>query len=228
MSGSATLLPAFLALLRRELVLAVRTPGTVANPLFFFLMVAALFPLGMTPERDGLSALAGGAIWIGALLAVLLSLDSLFKQDQDDGSLELLLLSPCPLPWLVLARVSGHWLTSGFLVTLLAPLLGLLLHLPGEAQGALFAGLLLGTPLLSLAGAIGAALTVRVQQGGVLMTLIALPLYIPVLIFGTGAVQAALAGLDYTGYLLWLASLLLMGLSLAPLAIAAALRAVCD
>ncbi|WP_263080319.1 heme exporter protein CcmB [Endozoicomonas sp. Mp262] len=219
---------AFVSLVRRELLLSVRTPGSVANPLFFFLMIASLFPLGITPERGTLSELAGGAVWIGALLAVLLSLDSLFKNDQQDGSLEQLLLSPYPLPLLVLAKVSAHWLTSGFCITLMAPLLGLILHLPSTASKALFLSLFLGTPLLSLAGAIGAALTVRVQQGGILMTLLSLPLYIPVLIFGTSGVRAAMDGLPYMGHLLWLATFLVLGLCLAPLAIAAALRVVCD
>ena len=141
-------------------------------------MVASLFPLGITPEGSTLTKIAGGVIWVGALLSVLLSLDSLFKSDQRDGSLEQLLLSPYPLPVLVLAKVLAHWLRTGFCLTLMSPLLGLMLYLPGDAIWALLFSLILGTPLLSLAGAISAALTVRIQQGGVLMTLISpAPLY---------------------------------------------------
>ncbi|WP_354011326.1 heme exporter protein CcmB [Endozoicomonas lisbonensis] len=219
---------AFVGLIRRDLVLAFRTPGQTLNPVAFYLMVASLFPMGISPQEALLSQLAGGVVWIGALLAVLLSLDSLFKGDQEDGSLEQLLLSPHPLPLLVLAKVTAHWLTTGLALILMAPLLGLMLHLPAGAFPALILSLLLGTPLMSLAGGIGAALTVRVQRGGVLLTLLSLPLYTPVLIFGTGAIQSAIAGMPYTGHLLWMAALLVFGLCLAPLAIAGALRVVAD
>ena len=219
---------AFVALVRRDLTLAFRTPGQTLNPVAFYLMVASLFPMGISPQREMLSQLAGGVVWIGALLAVLLSLDSLFKSDQDDGSLEQLLLSPHPLPLLVLAKVLAHWLTTGVALILMAPLLGLMLHLPAQAFPALILSLLVGTPLMSLTGAIGAALTVRIQRGGVLLTLLTLPLYIPILIFGTGAVQNAMVGMPYTGHLLWMSALLVLGLCLAPLAIAGALRVVVD
>ena len=191
-------------------------------------MVASLFPLGIAPEKELLSQLAGGIVWIGALLSVLLSLDSLFRSDQEDGSLDQLLLSPHPLPLLSLAKIVAHWLTTGLALIIMAPVLALMLHLPYEAFPALMFSLLLGTPLMSLAGGIGAALTVRVQRGGVLLTLLSLPLYIPVLIFGTGAVQSAADGMGYTGHLLWMGALLMMGLCLAPIAIAASLRIVAD
>ncbi|WP_448216528.1 heme exporter protein CcmB [Endozoicomonas sp. 2B-B] len=219
---------AFLGLVKRDLVLAFRTPGQTLNPVAFYLMVASLFPLGIAPEKELLSQLAGGIVWIGALLAVLLSLDSLFRSDQEDGSLDQLLLSPHPLPLLVLAKISAHWLTTGVALIVMAPLLALMLHLPAQAFPALILSLLVGTPLMSLAGGIGAALTVRVQRGGILLTLLSLPLYIPVLIFGTGAVQTAVEGMSYSGHLLWMAALLMFGLCLAPLAIAASLRIVAD
>ncbi len=224
MNGTA----ACIALIRRDLTLAFRTPGHTINPMAFFLMMASLFPLGVTPDKAVLSEMSGGVIWIGALLAVLLSLDSLFKSDQDDGSLDQLLLSPHPLPLLILAKVFSHWLTTGLCLTLMAPVLALMLHMPVNAMPALIISLLLGTPMLSLAGAIGAALTVRIRRGGVLLTLLSLPLYIPVLIFGTGAVRAAVLQLPYTGHLLWLGVFLVLGLCLAPLAIAGALRVVND
>lgn len=217
---------ACLALIRRDLTLTFRSPGQAINPMAFFLMVATLFPLGIAPDREVLSELAAGVIWIGALLAVLLSLDSLFKSDQDDGALDQLLMSPHPLPLLVLAKVFSHWLTSGFCLTLMAPLLAIMLHLPSEAFSPLMMTLLLGTPVLSLAGAIGAALTVKVQRGGVLLTLLSLPLYIPVLIFATGAVNAAMQNMPYTGHILWLSVFLILGVCLAPLAIAGALRVI--
>lgn len=217
---------ACLALIRRDLTLTFRSPGQVLNPMVFFLMVSSLFPLGIAPDRAVLAELAAGVIWIGALLAVLLSLDSLFKSDQDDGALDQLLMSPHPLPLLVLAKVFSHWLTSGFCLTLMAPLLAVMLYLPSEAFPALMITLFLGTPVLSLAGAIGAALTVRVQRGGVLLTLLSLPLYIPVLIFATGAVNTAVQGMPYTGHILWLSVFLILGICLAPLAIAGALRVI--
>ena len=218
----------FFALIKREMMLAFRTPGHIINPLAFFLMVTSLFPLGITPEGGTLEKIAGGVIWVAALLAVLLSLDSLFKSDYRDGTLEQLLLSPYSLSLLVLAKVLAHWLRTGFLLTLMSPLLGLMLHLIPDAIQALLLSLLLGTPLLSLIGGISAALTVCIQQGGVLMTLISLPLYIPVLIFGTGSIRAATEGLPYNGHLLWLAVFLVLGICLAPLAIAGALRGVSD
>ena len=225
---SFSLFKTFLMSVKREMTLSFRMRGQLINPLAFFLIVASLFPLGITPESSTLENIAGGVIWVSALLAVLLSLDSLFKSDQRDGTLEQLLLSAYPLSVLVLAKVMAHWLRTGFCLTLLSPLLGIMLYLPSDAIRALWLSLLLGTPLLSLLGGISAGLTVGVHQSGVLMTLISLPLYIPILIFGTGSVRAATEGLSYSGHLLWLAVFLVLGMCLAPLAIAGALRGVSD
>lgn len=218
------LIQAFSALLKRDLLLAFRHRGELANPLLFFLMIVTLYPLGVSPEMELLRRIAPGAIWIAALLSALFSLESLFRSDFDDGALEQMLLSPHPLPVLVLAKVLAHWLVSGLPMLLLAPLLGLLLGMPKPAIGALEVTLALGTPLLSLIGAIGVALTVGLRRGGILLTLLILPLYIPVLIFGTNAVGAAAAGLPITGQIYFLAALLALALTLAPVAIAAALR----
>lgn len=215
---------AFLALLRRDLLLAFRHRGELANPLIFFLMVVTLFPLGVSPEVGLLRKIAPGVIWIAALLSALFSLESLFRSDFDDGALEQLLLSPQPLPLLVLAKVLAHWLVSGLPMLLFAPLLALLLSMPAQAIEVLLATLALGTPLLSLIGAVGVALTVGLRRGGLLLTLLILPLYIPVLIFATSAVSAAASGVPVAGQLYLLAALLIVALMLAPLAIAAALR----
>lgn len=217
-------LRAFLALLRRDLSLAFRASGELVNPLLFFLVVVSLFPLGVGPGPALLGGIAPGVIWVAALLASLLSMERLFRSDFDDGSLEQLLLSPQPLPLLVMAKVLAHWLTSGLPLVLISPLLGLMLHLPTEAMGALLVTLLVGTPVLSLIGAIGVALTVGLQRGGILLTLLILPLYIPVLIFASGAVTAAASGFAYDGQLALLGAALALALTLCPLATAAALR----
>ncbi len=214
----------FFATLRRDLLLAYRRRNDLVSPLIFFLMVATLFPLGVSPEPTFLSEVAAGVVWVAALLATLLSMDSLFRSDFEDGSLEQMLLSPQPLALLVLAKVLSHWLMTGFPLTILAPLLGVMLFLPAEGMSALVVSLLLGTPTLSLIGAIGAGLTVGLRKGGVLITLLVLPLYIPVLIFGTSAVQAAASGLPIGGYLSFLGAILVLGALLAPLAVSAALR----
>ncbi|MDF9392220.1 MULTISPECIES: heme exporter protein CcmB [Methylococcus] len=221
MNGLAS---AFLAILRRDLMLAFRHRGELANPLLFFLIVVTLYPLGVSPEPELLRKIAPGVIWIAALLAALFSLENLFRSDFDDGSLEQMLLSPRPLSVLVIAKVLAHWLVSGLPMLLLAPLLALLLDMPSKAAWALEATLAIGTPLLSLIGAIGVALTVGLKRGGILLTLLILPLYIPVLIFATNAVAAAGAGMPIEGQLYFLAALLVLALTLAPVAIAAALR----
>lgn len=215
---------AFYALLKRDLLLAFRHRGELANPLLFFLMIVTLYPLGISPETEVLRRIAPGVVWIAALLAALFSLENLFRSDFDDGALEQLLLSAQPLSLLALAKVLAHWLVSGLPMLLLAPLLGLLLAMPGKAIAALVATLAIGTPLLSLIGAIGVALTVGLRRGGALLTLLVMPLYIPVLIFATNAVTAAAAGLPIAGQLYFLAALLALALTLAPVAIAAALR----
>jgi heme exporter protein B len=216
--------PAFLALLKRDLLLAFRHRGELANPLLFFLMIVTLYPLGVSPEVDILRKIAPGVIWIAALLAALFSLENLFRSDFEDGALEQMLLSQQPLSLLVLGKVLAHWLVSGLPMLLMAPLLGLLLAMPVSAIYALVLTLALGTPLLSLVGAIGVALTVGLRRGGVLLTLLVMPLYIPVLIFATNAVTAAAAGMPIAGQIYFLASLLVLALTLAPLAIASALR----
>lgn len=216
--------PSLWAVIQRDLKLVSRQGGEWLNPLSFFLMVITLFPLAISSTPAKLAAMAGGVVWIAALLAVLLSMDSLFRQDYDDGSLEQLLVSPAPLPLVVLAKVIAHWLQTGACLTLLSPIAALLLHLPSNAAWALFISLLIGTPTLSLVSAIGAALTVSLKRGGVLIPLLTLPLHIPVLIFATAAVQAALNGLPIGGYLALLGAFLVLALTLSPLAVAAALR----
>jgi heme exporter protein B len=220
----AAMFHAFLALLKRDLLLAFRHRGELANPLLFFLMIVTLYPLGVSPEVDLLRKIAPGVIWIAALLSALFSLENLFRSDFEDGALEQMLLSPQPLALLVLGKVLAHWLVSGLPMLLMAPLLGLLLSMSPPAIAALTLTLALGTPLLSLVGAIGVALTVGLRRGGVLLTLLVMPLYIPVLIFATNAVTAAAAGMPIAGQIYFLAALLVLALSLAPVAIAAALR----
>lgn len=215
---------AFAALLRRDLLLALRRRGELANPPVFFIMVVSLFPLALGGEPRLLAAVAPGVLWVAALLAALMSMDALFREDFADGSLEQMLLSPCPKSVLVGARVLAHWLVSGLPLVLLAPVLALLLDLPAGAMPALILGLLLGTPVLSLVGAIGVALTVGLRRGGMLLALLMLPLYIPVLIFGAGAVERAAIGLPWSAPVLFLAALLALAITLAPPAAAAALR----
>ncbi len=214
----------FLSMMRREARVLCRRPAELANPLVFFALVVALFPLAVGPETTVLRTLSPGLVWVAALLAVLLSLDGLFRSDFEDGSLEQWLLSRRALPLLALAKVLTHWLFSGLALVALSPLLALMLGLPGECLPVLLVSLLLGTPVLSLLGAVGAALTVGLKRGGVLLALLVLPLYVPVLILGSGALQAALQGLPATGQLWWLASLMALTVTLAPFAIAAGLR----
>lgn len=211
-------------MLRRDLLVAARRRAEFANPLLFFVMVCTLFPLGIGPEPSRLAELAPGVLWVVALLAALLASEVMFRSDYDDGSLEQMLLSPVSLYWPALAKTTAHWLVSGLPLALLSPLLALLLQLPAAAMPALLLSLLIGTAALSQIGAIGAALTVGLRRGGLLLSLIVLPLYIPVLIFGSSAVQAAAQGLPYTGQLAVLGALLALALPLAPLAVAAGLR----
>ncbi len=214
----------FMAAVRRDLVLALRRRSDIVNPLAFFLMVGVMFPLAVSPEAKFLAQVAPGVIWVAALLACLLSADGIFRSDFDDGSLEQMLVSPQPLVFIVLAKVLSHWLMSGFCLALMSPLLAMMLFLPSEGYGALVASLLLGTPTLSLLGAIGAGLTVGLRKGGILISLLILPLYIPVLIFGAGTVLAGSMGLPIAGYLALLGALLVLSAMLAPFAIAAALK----
>ncbi|WP_237060664.1 heme exporter protein CcmB [Microbulbifer sediminum] len=216
--------PGFVALLRTELLLALRRRADIANPLLFFVTVLALLPLGVGPEPALLARLAPGMIWVMALLATLLSQESLFRSDFEDGSLEQLTLAPQPLYFAVLAKVAVHWLVTGLPLAMLSPLLGLMLNLPPGGYICLLLSLLLGTASLSLIGAVGAALTVALRRPGLLLALIVMPLYVPVLIFGTGAVQAALDGYAYSVQLAILAALLAGAAALAPLAAAGAIR----
>ncbi|MEN8213149.1 MAG: heme exporter protein CcmB [Pseudomonadota bacterium] len=215
---------AFIELIKRDLRLAMRRRAEIANPLLFFVMVIVLFPLGVGAEPNLLERMSAGVVWVAALLAALLTLDSIFRSDFEDGTLEQLLLSAQPLSVMVLAKVTAHWLVTGLPLLLIAPLLGMLLGLKQEAMGTLMLSLLLGTPVLSLIGAIGVALTVGLRRAGVILSLLVLPLYVPVLIFGAAAVDAAASGLPVSGQLYILAAFLAMALSLAPVAAAAALR----
>ena len=214
----------FFAAIKRDLLLSFRHRNDIVNPLAFFLMVAVMFPLGVSPEPKFLAEVAPGVIWVAALLASLLSVDSIFRTDYDDGSLEQMLVSPQSLLLLVLAKVFSHWLISGFCLALMSPLLALMLFLPSEGLFSLVMSLLLGTPTLSLIGAIGAGLTVGLRKGGVLISLLVLPLYIPVLIFGAGTVQAGAMGMSIDGYLAILAAILVLSIMLTPFAIVAALK----
>ncbi|WP_299494112.1 heme exporter protein CcmB [uncultured Shewanella sp.] len=215
---------AFLCVLLRDLQVAVRHRNDIFNPLLFFILVIVLFPLAIGPEPATLSRIASGSIWVAALLSSMLSLERLFKADHLDGSLEQMLLSPHPLILLVLAKVISHWVLTGIPLIIIAPLLAVLLHLESQSYGALLMTLALGTPILSLLGAIGAALTVGLPKGGVLLSLLILPLYIPVLIFSTSAIDAASMNLVYTGQLAIIGAMLITSLILAPFAIGASLR----
>ena len=215
---------AFAILLRRDLTLAYRRRAEMINPLLFFVLVTALFPLGIGADPALLRRIAPGIIWVAALLAALLSMETVFRSDFDDGSLEQLLLSPHPLSILMVAKVLAHWLVTGLPLILVAPLLGVLLNLSGEAMRTLLTTLALGTPVLSLVGAIGVALTVGLRKGGTILSLLILPLYVPVLIFAAGAVANSDAGLPVDGHLSLLAALLALAASLAPAATAASLR----
>lgn len=214
----------FLTVLHRDLQLAFRRRSDVWTTLFFFLMVCSLFPLALSPERDTLRQLAPGVLWVAALLSSTLSLGRLFALDHADGTLEQLLLSPEPLGVIVLAKVLAHWLVSGLPLVALSPLLALQFDLPVDAIGVLVATLLLGTPVLSLLGAIGAALTLGLKGGGVLVNLLVLPWMTPVLIFGAGAVSAQTSGLGVAAHLYLLAALLAASLALGPWAIAEGLK----
>ncbi|MGR3984001.1 MAG: heme exporter protein CcmB [Gammaproteobacteria bacterium] len=217
---------ALAALLRRDLRIACRRRGELLRPLLFFIITLSLFPLAATPDPAHLQKIAPAAIWMAALLATLLALDGVFRADFDDGALEQMLLSPHPPSMLALSKTLAHWLLCGAPLALVAPPMAIMLHFPPHALPELLASLLLGTALMSLLGAIGAALTLGARASrGMLLALLALPLYIPALIFGAGAARAAALGLPAHAHLLWLGAMLLLALALAPAAMAAALRA---
>ena len=212
------------AIIRRDLLLAFRRRAEMANPLLFFVMVVTLFPLAVGAQANLLQAMAPGVIWVSALLAALLSLDGLFRSDFEDGSLEQLLLSPHPLSILILGKIFSHWLVTGLPLLLVAPLLALFLGLPEKAMPTLWLTLLLATPMLSLIGAIGVALTVGLRRGGMILSLLVLPLYIPVLIFASSAVDRAANGLPVTAQINILLAMLMLAVVLTPLPTAAALK----
>ncbi len=218
------MLSAFITIVARDLTLAMRRRADFLTILFFFIIVVSLFPLGIGPEKDTLRTIAPGVLWVAALLASMLSLGRLFYNDYIDGTLEQMLIAPQSLSILVLGKITAHWLISGLPLVLISPLLGLQFDLSGQLIVVLMVALLLGTPILSLIGAIGAALTLGLRGGGVLVSLLVLPLYIPVLIFGSGAVDATESGLGAQAHLSLLGAGLILAFIFAPWATAAALR----
>lgn len=223
-SGQMGLGAVIAATVRRELLLAFRSPGDVINPVMFFIIAVTLFPLGGGTDSAFLGSIASGVIWVTALLAIMFSMDSLFRADFEDGSLEQLLMSPQPLYFLLLAKVFSHWLVACLPIIILAPVFATMLAMPEAGILPLVLGLIVGTPILCLLGAIGMALTVGLSRSGLLLAVLILPLYIPVLVFGTGIVEAAQGSLPYTGLLALLGAMLVLAICLSPLAIGAALR----
>lgn len=218
------MLSVFAAVLRRDLLLAFRQRGVLVHHLLFFILVVALFPLGTQADSAMLVTVSPALLWMAVLLAALLSLQRLFRPDYEDGTLEQYMLSPEPLAIVALAKVLAYWLASGLVFVLASPLLALLLGVPAEAIPVIMASLLLGTPTLGFIGAIGTALTLSLPRAGLLLSLLIFPLYVPVLIFGAGAMRAAIAGLPYAGALYLLAALMTLSFTLAPWAISAALK----
>lgn len=214
----------FRHLMMRDLRLALRQGSDVAMVVSFFVITVTLFPLGVGPEPNVLARIAAGVVWVTALLAVMLSLERMFQSDYEDGSVDLLLLTPAPLELVVLAKIAAHWLLTGFPLIVTAPVLAALMNMPGEGYAVLIATMALATPTLSLIGAVGAALTLGARRGGVLISLLVLPLYIPVLIFAVAAVDAAITDLSTRPHMLILGAMLAAALPLAPWAAAAALR----
>ncbi|MBT3705889.1 MAG: heme exporter protein CcmB [Proteobacteria bacterium] len=219
-----SLIHAFQAVIKRDIRLAIRQPSEIAQPVVFFIIVVSVFPFGVGSNPDQLTAIGPGIVWVGALLATLLALDSLFRSDFDDGSLEQLILSEHPLSVLILGKILVHWFVTGLPLIIVTPLLGILLGLDKSTLVVLIGSLLLGTPTLSLVGAIGSALTISIRRAGLLVTLLVLPLYIPVLIFGAGAASAAQSGLPTAGHLYMLGAIAMGAIALAPIATSAALR----
>lgn len=222
---SSPLAAAWWGLLRRDLTLSARRLGELGNPVVFFAAVVSLFPLALGADTALLRQAGPGIVWVAALLATLLSLEGLFRADFEDGSLEQLLLSPHPTSVLISAKVLAHWLTTGVPLLVITPLLGVLLQLSPLAQALLFAGLLLGTPTLSLLGSVAVALTLGLPRGGLLVSVLLLPLFAPVLVFGAGAVSSALLEMPVLPYFYMLGAELVLAVTLVPLATAAALRA---
>ena len=219
-----SLIHAFQAVIKRDIRLAIRQPSEIAQPVVFFVIVVSVFPFGVGSNPDQLTAIGPGIVWVGALLATLLALDNLFRSDFDDGSLEQLILSEHPLSVLILGKILVHWCVTGLPLIIVTPLLGVLLGLDTPTLIILMGSLLLGTPTLSLVGAIGSALTISIRRAGLLVTLLVLPLYIPILIFGAGAASAAQSGLPTAGHLYMLGAIAMGAIALAPIATSAALR----
>ena len=219
-----TTFQAFAATLKRDLLVAFKRKNDIVNPFMFFVIVCSLFPIGISPDPARLAEIAAGVLWISALLASLLAMDSLYRNDFEDGSLEQLLISPHPLYFLVLAKNIAHWLVSGLPGVIISPLVAYMLSLPGDAYGIMFFTLLLGTPVLSLLGSIGVALTVGLGSRGLILAVITLPMSVPVLIAGTLTIQEALNGASLAGYMAVLGAMFVGSLTLAPLASATALR----
>ena len=223
-AARSTLAGAVVATLRRDLLIAYKRKNDLFNPFMFFVLVATLFPIGISPEPEVLGEISAGVLWISALLASLLAMDNLFRADFEDGSLELLMLSPHPLYFLVLAKNVAHWLVSGLPVVLVSPLIAYMLNFPEGAYSTLVLTLLLGTPVLSLLGSIGVALTVGLGSRGLILAVITLPMSVPVLIAGTLTISQTLEGASLSGYLAIMGAMLVAAFTLAPLASAAALR----
>jgi len=214
----------FKTILMRDLTLAMRRKTDILSALFFFIIVISLFPLGVGAEKAMLQKIAPGVVWVAALLASMLALERLFASDYEDGTLEQMLMSSQPLTIIVLAKTVAHWLLTGLPLVLIAPLVGLQYHLSDDAIGIMMLSLLIGTPILSLLGAIGAALTLGLRGGGVLISLLILPLYIPVLIYGSGAITASAMQGESQAYLMLLSAFLILSLTFTPWVTAAALR----
>jgi len=210
--------------IQRELLLSMRRPADLLNPLVFFVLVVSLFPLGISPSDEVLKEIAPGVIWVAALLATLLSMEVMFRNDFEDGSLEQMSISPQPFLILVGGKIIGQWLVSGLPLVLMSPILAVMLALSEEGIKAMFISLLLGTPILSLLGSIGAGLTIGLKKGGALIAILILPLYIPILILGTHMIIAAEQGISYSGDVLWLAAILALSISLAPFATTESVR----
>ncbi len=213
-----------IAAMLRDLKAHVRRPGDVLNPLVFFIIVISLFPLGIGPGQATLQLIAPGVIWVAALLATMMAMENMFRSDFEDGSLEQMALSPQSMPLLVLGKIVAHWLVSGLPLVLLTPVVSLTYYLSGEAILVMTLSVLLATPSLSMIGSVGAALTLGLPRGGLLIAILVLPLYVPVLIFATSMVLSGTEGTDYTGQMYWLMAILLMALALVPLTTTASLR----
>ena len=210
--------------IKRDLLVAYRNPAEMLNPLVFFVIVISLFPLGISPMENVLRGIAPGVIWVAALLATLLSMDLIFRSDFEDGSLEQMTLTEQPLLLIVSGKIISHWLMTGLPLTLLSPLLALMLFVDKQGIEAIVLSLLLGTPILSLLGAVGASLTLGLQKGGVLIAILILPLYVPVLILATEMIKTGMRGGDYSGHMLWLAAILALSMGVAPLASSAGVK----